>query len=362
MDFLFFDIECANCDGGYGKICSFGYVLTDASFRVLEKRDVLVNPKANFAWKFQYGYPKAAFRAAPDFAALYETFRNLLEAPDRLVFGYSVANDIRFLLSDCDRYEKPCYRFSCYDVQAVYGRLTGVENQTKLETARTELGIPESECVHRSDEDAAVTMRVLAALCEREGTGAAELIARCPECTCRVHDFTADLLERTADLSASVGSVVDPPRKRYLKQLQTALQANEPQSEGVLFGRSVCVSKSLEEKDFELMKKLVCRVHRAGGEVVFSPRNCDVFVSRPGEQCPRRKVVDSAIQYGRRVKRYDFPAFLQQLGLNEETFADTDVPALGEVCPAKFRFERYAVGHSYEDGSATGSIADLLKK
>ena len=44
MNFLFFDIECANCFGGVGKIFSFGYVLTDEHFNILERDDILMNP------------------------------------------------------------------------------------------------------------------------------------------------------------------------------------------------------------------------------------------------------------------------------------------------------------------------------
>ena len=48
MNYIFFDIECANCQNGQAKICSFGYVITDESFTVLEKEDWIVNPKAPF--------------------------------------------------------------------------------------------------------------------------------------------------------------------------------------------------------------------------------------------------------------------------------------------------------------------------
>lgn len=42
MRYLFFDIECSE-----GKsMCSFGYVLTDEKFRILEKDDILMNPEA----------------------------------------------------------------------------------------------------------------------------------------------------------------------------------------------------------------------------------------------------------------------------------------------------------------------------
>ena len=44
MDYVFFDIECANCIEGQAKICSFGYVVTDEQFDVIEREDLIVNP------------------------------------------------------------------------------------------------------------------------------------------------------------------------------------------------------------------------------------------------------------------------------------------------------------------------------
>ena len=44
MNYLFFDIECA--DGTH--MCSFGYVLVDEKFNILEKDDILINPKCAF--------------------------------------------------------------------------------------------------------------------------------------------------------------------------------------------------------------------------------------------------------------------------------------------------------------------------
>ena len=47
MNYLFFDIEC--CDGNH--ICSFGYVITNESFEILEKEDIIINPQ----WRFKLG-------------------------------------------------------------------------------------------------------------------------------------------------------------------------------------------------------------------------------------------------------------------------------------------------------------------
>ena len=44
MEYLFFDIEC--CDGNH--ICSFGYVIINSDFEILEKRDLVINPEKVF--------------------------------------------------------------------------------------------------------------------------------------------------------------------------------------------------------------------------------------------------------------------------------------------------------------------------
>ena len=44
MKYLFFDIEC--CDGNH--MCSFGYVIINSDFEILEKRDLVINPEKVF--------------------------------------------------------------------------------------------------------------------------------------------------------------------------------------------------------------------------------------------------------------------------------------------------------------------------
>ena len=44
MKYLFFDIECSNCFNGIGKMCEFGYVLTDESLRVMKSGEIPMSP------------------------------------------------------------------------------------------------------------------------------------------------------------------------------------------------------------------------------------------------------------------------------------------------------------------------------
>lgn len=48
--FLFFDIECANCFNGIGKMCSLGYVIINENFEILDEDDVVMNPETEFDW------------------------------------------------------------------------------------------------------------------------------------------------------------------------------------------------------------------------------------------------------------------------------------------------------------------------
>lgn len=114
MNYLFFDIECANCFGGSGKICSFGYVLTNSKFAILKQEDIIMNPKSKFNLRspdgkfgIELSYSEAQFLAAPSFDFFYPMIASILTAPDQICFGHSVGNDINFINSDTKRYDLP---------------------------------------------------------------------------------------------------------------------------------------------------------------------------------------------------------------------------------------------------------------
>jgi hypothetical protein len=94
MNYLFFDIECANCFDGVGKICEFGYVLTDEKFSVIEENSFKMNPRAVFDKKgfamrgIHLEHPFAFYKTQPDFPYFYPKIR-----------GYILRNIYRFQTS-----------------------------------------------------------------------------------------------------------------------------------------------------------------------------------------------------------------------------------------------------------------------
>ncbi len=176
MRYLFFDIEC--CDGSH--ICEFGYVLTDEKFRILEKREIPINPELPFLslGGLKLAHPKSYYKAAKGFDEVYAEIGAVLNQGDE-IFGFAADNDVDFLRTACMRYGKKTYEFTVNDVQLLYRDVKTPDGQvTSLEKAATALEVEMADCLHKSDDDALLTMRVAKALSKE--TGMPSLLARYP--------------------------------------------------------------------------------------------------------------------------------------------------------------------------------------
>ena len=191
MKYIFFDIECANCYQGKGKICSFGYVITDTAFNVLEKYDMIINPasKFNLGPDIVLAYDKNTFKQAPMFPDFYGEITTLLEDEDAMIFGFSASNDARYLNNDCMRYDLPSIDYTFYDVQQILMGLKETKNQPSLIGSLLEYGIEENQDVHKSDDDSLMTMELLKAICEQTGKSVDELVNTYNQCIGIVDEY-----------------------------------------------------------------------------------------------------------------------------------------------------------------------------
>ncbi len=179
--YLFFDCECANCFDGEGKICSLGYVLTDDEFNIIEKQDVVMNPKCEFDWyilspknKCQLAYSKDYFRIQPDFCAYYKDIKKLFTTGNRKTFGFAVDGDVSFVNTACERAGVDYIQFAALDIKPA------LENEYKEHMKLAEwcdfLKIDVSSFkAHRSVDDAEMTMLCCKTLCQKLGITGDEL-------------------------------------------------------------------------------------------------------------------------------------------------------------------------------------------
>lgn len=184
VKYLFFDIECAN--PRFNSICTFGYVLTDENFTVLDSRDILINPETSYdkyVVKNILHYPTELLNSQMPFPCFFDEIRAMMCGEDTVVFGFSISNDIRFLNETCIRYRLPAMNYTFYDVQKLFGEYAKMNDQAGIEKAFEVLSLGKPEIVHRSDEDARATMLILKTLVALCGVSSVEYLAKNAHCS-----------------------------------------------------------------------------------------------------------------------------------------------------------------------------------
>lgn len=193
--YFFFDIECSNCKNGNGKICEFGYLVTDTDFKVLEKNEFIVNPGRgrendfnllnrpdgrNLHLRYEaFNYRR--YRTSPEFGRFIPTIHERMHQPKTLIFGYAVSNDLRYLDYGYERYyasmgiDYP--EVKALDVQNMFNVFENTKS-VSLEKALESLGGKEEEkgiTYHNAKDDAEATMLVLKHMTEKSGKTVREL-------------------------------------------------------------------------------------------------------------------------------------------------------------------------------------------
>ncbi len=289
--------------GRHRKICTFGYVVTDAHFRPLEQKDILICPHSHYEWyvrKKILAYPVSEINAQPDFPAKYDELRALLEKPGRKVFGYNVGADMSYIMSECFRYDLPFPDFESTDIQKMFQTLEDLDNPVSLEKALAAAGEdPGQFTEHRSDSDALMSAYVLKHLFERYPGQAEELAASGGE----------GLLWRSG-LSST---------PRQLLQKITAFFASGEPGAGPLSGRTFCIDEAFAATRAEAALRLVSGIVAKGGTMSGNGVRCGEYLSY-GEYRARRpkarEVRWEAVKKTKGIVRRDITDFAESEGIS----------------------------------------------
>ena len=284
MRYLFFDIEASE-----GRsMCSFGYVLTDERFRILEKEDILINPEARFCTQayskknreekrgITLAYPESVFRKSPTFPKVYSRIKAILEREDQTIIGFSHVNDVRYLCRACERYQKPFFSYVFFDIQDVYREYGKIKDQISLEKIIAELGLSiDGYTLHKSDDDAEISMLVAKGICEKSGIGLPELIEKYERYVGETFDgqvrYDGVDSERAAikkARNACRGVVVS-----FGNNLRVP-----PVKGSKLSGKKICAGAPLEKDEWMFALRFIGSLASLGARYVSNYRDADYYV------------------------------------------------------------------------------------
>ncbi len=179
MKYLFFDVECSNCFNGVGKMCEFGYVLTDDNLHTLKADDIPMSPGRGRGSKFnlkgrkyekdlELAYEYEFYFEQPEFNHFYKQIKSLMEDSDTICFAYSMNNDIAHLYHACKRYGLEPIKYTCYDVQKLVAAYLDKKGQMSLHNACKEIVGPSAIVQlheHLSRDDAQMEKLIFETIC-----------------------------------------------------------------------------------------------------------------------------------------------------------------------------------------------------
>ena len=295
MEYVFFDIECACVYKDTAKICAFGYCLTDEKFNILEKEDVLINPKGKFHLTDRKGregivlpYEYGDFKNYPAFPKVYDKIRALLEGKDRLVFGHATSNDVKYLNLETKRFHLPPLSYCFFDTQLIYmTRLNSFDHQYGLEGITHDLKVEFTP--HRAADDAYATMRVAQAMCATDGLTLPELLKKyeiLPGKTAKGRTVLGT--SKALQLHAEEVRVNREQRAKAHADFCRFVDRRRPKKSqmvknGAWQGKVFCFSKEIEN-NLAVSKGYVDAIYSRGGTYCFKANNCNVYIRSQADE------------------------------------------------------------------------------
>ena len=316
MEYLFFDIEFAGVFKNVAKICAFGYCLVDEQFHILDKQDILINPKGNFHLTDRKGeqgivlpYKYEDFKTYPTFPQLADKIYGLLQEKNRLVVGHASMNDVKYLNLESQRFSLPSFKFAFADTQFLYMNQIGdFSRQFGLGAIAKDLGVEFTP--HRAVDDAYATMKVAEAMCKKENLPLPALIEKYQITLGRIENYTVQQTSSAgfANFKAEREKAKEAREKARASFHIFADRAKRKRAkDGVLKNKRVCFSHLLELQQ-PLVNELLLSAFAQGALISFRAEECDVYVCFATENDMRKQ---SAERVGAKVYAVDdFKAFL----------------------------------------------------
>ena len=369
MRYLSFDIEC--CDGVH--ICEFGYVITNEQFEVIDKKVFTINPEKPFnliGRKNQDDlilfFPQEVYCASPVFATFYNKIKALIEYPDQIIIGHAIGNDAAFLRTACKRYKLPPLNFDFVDSQKVYSEFANDKKRISLEKAEELFNLDKPQYLHKSDDDALLTIQLIEKICGSLEMRLPELISLCPNACGRSHNFNImytgnSLKEMLETLSRNASALSNNKKQLCIRKFIEVVQPTTEIRNGILNGTKICFSTGYERDHTKETIILIQLLSNCGCSYNFKVSDNDYYVATASELNDESNDNKHSRYYaathredGHIVKVISLQDLCNILGINEESLSTMEMPAVPKRTKQKSRV-------CYSSGKATITLGDIFK-
>ena len=335
MEYLFFDIECANCFDGVGKMCEFGYVVTDERLNVIEQDNIIINPETEFdkkgfaMSKIKLSLPyKKYYKTAP-FSKVYERIRELFVRCE-IAVGHNTFSDNQYLLDACRRYNLAPFNYEYMDTVKVARTLLNREKNLRLIELYNDFCISEKQSQrHSGIDDALMTKELAKFLLATNDTTISQLKKTNPEFFGEV--FMGRTIEYDTDIFRLSSSNKMTNKKN--KDLFDKVLSNMPKSKV-----RYCFPLEYERNHFRQMVVIVNRLKELGLGYTQNPNNAHYVTLTDNEE---------RLKFAKKERTLSLTQFLSSINLSSDDLVEPNIENIIASLPSnKEWYEHYIATHS----------------
>ena len=360
MRYLAFDIEC--CDGKH--ICEFGYVITDEKFNISEKSVITINPESKFTLigrsndrDLKLSFSEKQYCESPNFTTYYEEIKRLLEHPDQIIVGHAVGNDAKFLRTACNRYKLPPINFQFFDSQKAYSEYANIKAQVSLENAEKAMSLEKPEKLHKSDDDALLSLRLVQAMCQNLEITLEQLMKLCPTACgnsrnnviCYAGSSLKDMLLALEDNPESLSN---GKKERCIKKFNESIVPEGKIIKSKLNGKKYCFGRKfeLENTKLALILMQLMKNHNCNYNTKVSENELYIATKEEllGSIDPHTRIAAAIGKYnsGEKMEILTFQKLYELLNVTEDDLKNRRIPTVEEKDIKKQNSKYYSTGES----------------
>ena len=369
MRYLAFDIEC--CDGKH--ICEFGYVITDEKYNIIKKSVITINPESKFNLVGRPGgrdlylsFSEEQYYNSPIFTTYYDDIKNLLEYPEQIVIGHAVGNDADFLRTACKRYNLSPINFQFFDSQKAYSEYTNIKKSISLENAENEMSLEKPERLHKSDDDALLSLQLVQAMCQNLEIDLTQLMDLCPTAcgSSRNHmiRYTGDSLkEMLLALENNSESLSKGKKEKCIKKFSESISPEGRIIKSRLNGKNYCFSRSFEMENIKLALILMQLMRNHGCSYNTKVTDNELYIatdkelSAPPEPHTRFMMALEKYNAGEKMEILTFQDLYKLLNVTEDEVRKMRIPIVEE----KNKHKR--LPKTYSSGKIDNTIGAIMR-
>lgn len=303
MKYLFFDLEMAHSKNG-GKICEFGYAVTNELFEIIEKDNFIINPdikKREWDW---FAVENILTRSIKDyeggekFDKYYPKIKLLIDEAD-YIFGHSLNNDVKVLNAELKNFNYDSITFDFYDVKNIYKDYKSEKRDVSLEGISKDFDIRLDGNAHDALYDSIKAMLELKYMINHLNFTIEELLELCPSSKykCENYGYASYFQEKVVPKSAAYNS--------YVKKVKI----NKDASSNNLYGKKIYISYVYTKNYTHQAKNLVKLISDFGGEVVLKVSESNVYIEKEVYDCDNnivpnvsKKILNKELQTGKKIE------------------------------------------------------------